>query len=86
MKFCKYCGAKQEAEAPKPAEPAPAASAAPAASGNVACVNCGKEIPANMKFCKYCGTNQQNGENIVDAVLNGTAGLPDAPEETNSEK
>lgn len=76
-KFCKYCGAKQE-EAPKPE------SVQPAAAGTVTCVSCGKEIAANMKFCKYCGTNQQSGENIVDAVLNGTAGLPETPADDNS--
>ena len=76
-KFCKYCGAKQEQE--KPAAPAPQSTAA----GTAACVSCGKEIAANMKFCKYCGTNQQSGENIVDAVLNGTAGLPEVPDENS---
>ncbi len=81
-KFCKYCGASQEqpvSEAPA----APAASPAPAATGRV-CVCCGKELAADMKFCKYCGTNQETGENIVDAVLNGTAGFPEAPEDDNS--
>lgn len=74
--------------APAPAAPAPAVSApaavpaAPAASGETrTCVNCGKEIAVKMKFCKFCGTNQETGENIVDAVLNGTAGMPEAPEE-----
>lgn len=76
-KFCKFCGAKQDAPKPEP----PAAAEA----GTVICVSCGKEIAANMKFCKFCGTNQQSGENIVDAVLNGTAGLPEAPEDTDSE-
>lgn len=64
---------------------APAASPAPApaaASGDTrTCVCCGKEITAKMKFCKFCGTNQETGENIVDAVLNGTAGMPEAPED-----
>lgn len=77
-KFCKFCGAKQEQEAPKP-EPA-------AAADTVICISCGKEIAANMKFCKFCGTNQQSGENIVDAVLNGTAGLPEAPEDASPEQ
>lgn len=78
-KFCKYCGAKQE-QPQKAAEPAPAPASAPAADSKV-CVCCGKELAANMKFCKYCGTNQETGENIVDAVLNGTAGFPEAPED-----
>ena len=78
MKFCKYCGAKQEEETP--AAPAPQKDAS---GDTVVCVSCGKEIAANMKFCKYCGTNQQSGENIVDAALNGTAGLPEVPEETD---
>lgn len=73
-KFCKYCGAKQDE---------PVKTAEPAASGTV-CVCCGKELDANTKFCKYCGTNQETGENIVDAVLNGTAGFPDAPDDDNS--
>lgn len=77
-KFCKFCGAKQEQEAPKP-EPA-------ASADTVVCISCGKEIAANMKFCKFCGTNQQNGENIVDAVLNGTAGLPEASEDASPEQ
>lgn len=82
-KFCKYCGAKQEQ--PPKITPAPEAPAAPAASApageSKVCVCCGKELAANMKFCKYCGTNQETGENIVDAVLNGTAGFPEAPED-----
>lgn len=93
-KFCKYCGARQDAPAPAPApetaaaQPVSAAPAAPAASapaekaaGGKMCVCCGKELAANMKFCKYCGTNQETGENIVDAVLNGTAGFPEPPED-----
>lgn len=99
-KFCKYCGAKQEvpaAEAPAPEAPAPAPAPAPvpakaaapaapaAASGDTRqCVSCGKEISAKMKFCKFCGTNQETGENIVDAVLNGTAGLPDVPDDEST--
>ena len=73
-KFCKYCGAKQEE---------PAQTAAPAANGNV-CICCGKELAPDTKFCKYCGTNQETGENIVDAVLDGTAGFPEAPEDDAS--
>lgn len=76
-RFCKFCGAKQEAPQPEPA--------AAAETSTVTCVSCGKEIAANMKFCKFCGTNQQSDENIVDAVLNGTAGLPEALEDTDSE-
>lgn len=78
--FCKYCGAKQDEPvkaAPAPAAPAPAEKKP---EGKL-CVCCGKELAANMKFCKYCGTNQETGENIVDAVLNGTAGFPEPPED-----
>ena len=56
-------------------------STGPYASFNVNAY-CGDDPDA--KFCKYCGTNQETGENIVDAVLNGTAGFPDAPDDDNS--
>lgn len=75
-KFCKYCGAKQET----PVKAAPAAEK----TGGTVCVCCGKELAQGLKFCKYCGTNQETGENIVDAVLNGTAGFPEAPEDDGS--
>ena len=80
----KPAAASLASAAPAAAPAAPAASPAPvpAASGDTrTCVCCGKEIAAKMKFCKFCGTNQETGENIVDAVLNGTAGMPEAPED-----
>lgn len=80
MKFCKFCGAKQES-VPDPVSLKKEPAAQEKSDGKI-CISCGKEIAANMRYCKFCGTNQETGGNIADDIMDGTAGLPEVPEDT----